>query len=95
MLGDHADEVFHHFQGLALAELMLLRQLIGQDLDGDRLWAVGFAAAVTSSMGVCSLCELCAIAGHDWIIAQRANPRKQATDHPHRFCYPARYPCAR
>jgi hypothetical protein len=32
------ERLFHHFHSLPLIELMLLRQLIGQDLDGDRLW---------------------------------------------------------
>ena len=38
VLGDHADKLFDYFYGLRLVELMLLRQLIGQMLDGDRLW---------------------------------------------------------
>jgi len=38
VFGDHADELFHHFQALLLAELMLLRQRICQMFGGDRLW---------------------------------------------------------
>ena len=38
VLCDHADEVFHQFQGLPLVELMLLRQLIRQMFGVDRLW---------------------------------------------------------
>jgi len=37
VLGDHAHQVLQYFKGLLLGELMLLRQLIGQMLDRDRL----------------------------------------------------------
>ena len=37
VLGDHANHVLQYFKGLRLGELMLLCQLIGQMLGGDRL----------------------------------------------------------
>src|SRR5262249_29223946 len=37
VLGDHADQVFQHFEPLLLAELMLLSECGGQNSGGDRL----------------------------------------------------------
>src|SRR6478735_8284546 len=37
VLGNHADQVFHHFETLLLGELMLLSEGGGQMLGGDRL----------------------------------------------------------
>jgi hypothetical protein len=35
VVADHADDLFSHFQALLPAELMLLRERIGQTLGGD------------------------------------------------------------
>ena len=65
VLGDYADEVFHQLQSLTLAESMLFPQLIGQMLDGDRLWGRRLLCRCDVKHGRLLLCALCAIADGD------------------------------
>ena len=61
VFGDQAYEVFHQLKPLLLGELMLLRQLIGQMLGGDRLWGRLGCHYWISHGRFCSLFPLCAM----------------------------------